>query len=146
MRAQVYKFNCSGNGACGNILTVLESLIDDAVSVADPGFAIETKHRDDAGCFGVWGMTAQPSVHANELRVRETDHKIEMVAGAGDSRLQQSVTQSTKRNDAVFERSGFLHPVFTPKGRCVTESFPADHPHQQGIFSAWVKTAHDESG
>lgn len=45
--------------------------------------------------------------------------------------------------DPIFERSGFLHPVTSPKGRVVTDMFPADHPHQQGIFSAWVKTTYD---
>ena len=42
--------------------------------------------------------------------------------------------------DPVYQRSGFLHPVCTPAGRVVTAVFPFDHPHQQGIFSAWVKT------
>ncbi len=39
-----------------------------------------------------------------------------------------------------YQRSGFLHPIASPEGRVVTASFPVDHPHQQGIFSAWVKT------
>jgi len=46
--------------------------------------------------------------------------------------------------DPVYERSGFLHPVQTPSGRVITASFPLDHPHQQGIFSAWVKTTYDD--
>jgi hypothetical protein len=45
--------------------------------------------------------------------------------------------------DTVYERSGCLHPVISPQGRTVTEMFPADHPHQHGIFSAWVKTTYD---
>lgn len=45
--------------------------------------------------------------------------------------------------DAVYQRSGFLHPVCSPQGVTVTETFPADHPHQHGIFSAWVKTDYD---
>ena len=40
----------------------------------------------------------------------------------------------------IYQRSGFLHPVCTPAGQVVTAMFPFDHPHQQGIFSAWVKT------
>ena len=46
--------------------------------------------------------------------------------------------------DPVYQRSGFLHPVASPAGRVVTETFPFDHPHQHGIFTAWVKTTwHD---
>lgn len=40
----------------------------------------------------------------------------------------------------VYYRSGFLHPVATPAGKVVTATFPYDHPHQHGIFSAWVRT------
>ena len=42
--------------------------------------------------------------------------------------------------DGIYARSGFLHPVMSPAGRVVTETFPFDHAHQHGIFTAWVKT------
>ncbi len=42
--------------------------------------------------------------------------------------------------DPAYERSGFLHPVSSPDGIVVTTTFPFDHAHQHGIFSAWVKT------
>ena len=42
--------------------------------------------------------------------------------------------------DPVYHRSGVLHPVASPDGKVVTAMFPADHPHQDGVFSAWVKT------
>jgi hypothetical protein len=42
--------------------------------------------------------------------------------------------------DPVYHRSGFLHPVASPSGKVVTATFPRDHLHQHGIFSAWVRT------
>ena len=39
-----------------------------------------------------------------------------------------------------FLRAGYLHPVFTPNGRIVTDDYPDDHPHQHGIFFAWTRT------
>ena len=45
--------------------------------------------------------------------------------------------------DPRYNRSGFLHPVASPSGRVVTATFPKDHPHQHGIFSAWVNTTFD---
>lgn len=42
--------------------------------------------------------------------------------------------------DPLYRRSGHLHPVLTPAGRVVTDEFPVDHPHQHGIFAAWVRT------
>lgn len=45
--------------------------------------------------------------------------------------------------DTVYERSGCLHPVCSPKGRVVTQMFPVDHAHQHGVFTAWVNTTYD---
>ncbi|MBD3258178.1 hypothetical protein GF377_07070 [candidate division GN15 bacterium] len=40
--------------------------------------------------------------------------------------------------DPVFAKSGFIHPLHTPSGRLVTDDFPPDHAHQNGVFLAWV--------
>ncbi len=45
--------------------------------------------------------------------------------------------------DPVYARSGFIHPLNTPGGRTLTATFPVDHAHQHGLFSAWVKTTYD---
>ncbi|MCA8991008.1 MAG: PmoA family protein [Planctomycetaceae bacterium] len=42
---------------------------------------------------------------------------------------------------AVFQRSGHIHPLYTPGGEVVTSEFPADHAHQHGLFHAWVNTS-----
>lgn len=42
--------------------------------------------------------------------------------------------------DKVYQRSGYIHPLNTLSGRQVTGDFAADHPHQHGLFAAWVKT------
>ncbi len=41
-----------------------------------------------------------------------------------------------------YTRSGFIHPVFTPEGRVVTDDFPVGHVHQHGIFTAWTSAEH----
>ena len=40
----------------------------------------------------------------------------------------------------VFLRGGYIHPVFTPAGRVVTDDYPSDHYHHHGIWFAWTKT------
>ena len=40
----------------------------------------------------------------------------------------------------IFRRGGYIHPVFTPSGRAVTDDFPPDHLHHHGIWFAWTKT------
>lgn len=45
---------------------------------------------------------------------------------------------SPKKEAPWFGRSGFIHPVLTPKGKTVTTPFPSDHLHQHGIMFAWT--------
>lgn len=80
---------------------------------------------------------------AQPLQVRETDQRI--VVRSGDATVVAYNKKSPPAPagiDPVYRRSGCLHPVMSPKGRSVTEMFPFDHPHQHGVFSAWVKTTY----
>jgi hypothetical protein len=40
----------------------------------------------------------------------------------------------------VFLRGGYIHPVYSPSGRMVTDDYPSDHYHHHGIWFAWTKT------
>ncbi|MGB0767911.1 MAG: DUF6807 family protein [Phycisphaeraceae bacterium] len=41
-----------------------------------------------------------------------------------------------------YGRSGFIHPVYSPSGRVVTDAFPDDHPHQHAIMFAWTSATY----
>ncbi len=40
----------------------------------------------------------------------------------------------------AFRRSGFIHPLHTPKGAVVTSIHAPDHIHHMGLWHAWVHT------
>jgi hypothetical protein len=40
--------------------------------------------------------------------------------------------------DPVFSRSGYLHPIWTPSGKLLTNDFPAKHLHHHGIWFPWT--------
>lgn len=40
----------------------------------------------------------------------------------------------------VFTRAGYIHPIYTPSGRLVSDDYPSDHYHHHGIWAAWTKT------
>ncbi len=66
----------------------------------------------------------------------------------------------TQRPDTIqqyYQRSGFIHPIYSPDGEILTEGFPEKHTHHHGMFTAWVNTKfrnkkidfwnqHDETG
>jgi hypothetical protein len=41
---------------------------------------------------------------------------------------------------AYYKRSGFIHPLYSPSGKILTDDFPVDHIHQHGVFTAWTST------
>ena len=43
----------------------------------------------------------------------------------------------------IYKRGGFIHPLITPGGLLVTDSYATNHLHQHGIWSAWTKTKFD---
>jgi hypothetical protein len=42
--------------------------------------------------------------------------------------------------DPVFTRGGYIHPVYTPSGKLLTDDYTPDHKHHHGIWSPWTKT------
>lgn len=42
--------------------------------------------------------------------------------------------------DPLFIRGGFMHPVLSPSGVRVTDSYAKGHLHHHGIWSPWTKT------
>ena len=81
---------------------------------------------------------------AQSLKVVETENVITIKQGDMVVVTYNKVSPTAPPGiDSVFERSGCLHPVSSPRGRTVTDMFPLDHAHQHGVFSAWVKTIYD---
>lgn len=44
-----------------------------------------------------------------------------------------------------YERTGFLHPVYSPSGQVVTDDYPVGYAHQHGFFTAWTNTTYRDS-
>lgn len=42
--------------------------------------------------------------------------------------------------EPLFLRGGFIHPLFSPNGVPLTDSYPEKHVHHHGIWSPWTKT------
>jgi Family of unknown function (DUF6807) len=91
----------------------------------------------------IWLALPQPA-HGKSLELSQTDSVITIRQDGQVVVAYNKVSPPTPAGiDPVYRRSGCLHPVSSPLGRTVTDVFPADHPHQHGIFSAWVKTTYD---
>ncbi|TCO08696.1 methane monooxygenase PmoA-like [Natronoflexus pectinivorans] len=47
--------------------------------------------------------------------------------------------------DASFSRSGYIHPLFSPSGKVLTNIQPPDHIHHYGLWNAWTSTVFRDS-
>lgn len=89
-------------------------------------------------------LAAEPKESTQGLHVKQTDAAITVYHNEqvllAFNKQSPPVPEGMKE---IYHRSGFIHPVNTPGGKTVTATFPIDHPHQHGIFTAWTKTTYD---
>lgn len=50
-----------------------------------------------------------------------------------------TVTAPPDGVDKVFQRSGYIHPAYTPSGFVFTNIQPRDHYHHYGVWNPWTK-------
>ncbi|MCY3022037.1 MAG: PmoA family protein [Planctomycetota bacterium] len=53
---------------------------------------------------------------------------------------QGEKTELPKGYEPQYQRGGYIHPVFTPSGKLVTDDYPPNHKHHHGIWTPWTKT------
>ena len=75
------------------------------------------------------------------FQMRESGRELE-ISGAGAKVLTYNHAPAAVPEGVqdIYSRSGFIHPVCSPGGGVVTDVFPPDHLHQDGVFLAWTKT------
>lgn len=87
---------------------------------------------------------SSPAEGSEHPHIVETENELKVIAGERSVLVYRKTPPPLPEGvDPVYRRSGFIHPVTTPSGAVLTASYPADHLHQDGIFSAWAKTTYD---
>jgi hypothetical protein len=82
------------------------------------------------------------SLGGERLRTVESEASIDVLCGdALVLRYNKVAPKAPDEARRVYERSGYIHPLYSPQGRLVSGDFAADHPHQHGLFVAWKNTS-----
>lgn len=83
-------------------------------------------------------------LRADRFSVQEDAEAIRVsVNGNAALVYNKSLRKAPVGIEAVYDRSGYLHPLFTPKGKVITGDFSRTHPHQRGVFMAWTKVVYE---
>ncbi len=88
-----------------------------------------------------WKVT-QIADQPHSVVAHATEHQIQFTSGAKNVTHYQVSKGNLIAPDipTIYQRSGYLHPVWTPNGRVLTDDYPPDFPHHHGIWAAWTKT------
>ena len=83
----------------------------------------------------------KPTAPDPKIEIRQTDdHIVASYDGKPVLRYNKSVQHAPDGIAATFDRSGYIHPIYTPSGLEITGDFPPDHAHQHALFNAWTNT------
>lgn len=75
------------------------------------------------------------------VRIKNLSTGIEITIAEKPVLFYQSQTTGPNGNQPeYYNRSGFIHPVYSPNGEILTDGFPVGHTHQNAIFNAWTNT------
>ncbi|WP_182868665.1 DUF6807 family protein [Rhodopirellula sp. JC639] len=79
---------------------------------------------------------------APPFRCVQTDDHLTVYCGRAEVlRYNIAAPKAPAGINPKYQRSGYIHPIYSPAGRLVSGDFAADHPHQHGLFAAWTDTS-----
>lgn len=81
------------------------------------------------------------STNSNTFQLRKADGNITIYADQSPVFSYRYETMFPPTGvDPLFKRSGFIHPLWSPKGEMLSRVQPPDHYHHYGIWGPWTLT------
>ena len=94
-----------------------------------------------AGSKRVYQLFKSPVVRRAAIKVTKDDSVLQI--RRGDTKILQynhAPVPPPEGKNPLYTRSGFIHPLWSPRGAVLTNIHPADHIHHIGIWMPWTKT------
>lgn len=86
-------------------------------------------------------LSETKSESPNRVNLESSENSVILVKN-GQKLLQYNhgIWNPPEGVDKVYQRSGFIHPLWSPDGQVLTDVNPPDHYHHVGIWNPWTKT------
>jgi hypothetical protein len=80
---------------------------------------------------------------AGEVVVKDTKTEVTALVGGRPVLAYQKDRDKLPRPaiNPDIKRAGYIHPIFSPSGKLVTDDYPSNHAWHHGIWTPWVKTS-----
>jgi len=91
----------------------------------------------------VYELIRSSSSLSPEPGVQLTKDDSVLILKKGNQRILQynhAIVPAPEGQSKLYDRSGFIHPLWSPSGSVLTNIHPDDHYHHLGIWNPWVKT------
>lgn len=104
-----------------------------------------------AGATRVFELVEGEPAQAQAVRAVKNDKFLDIVVG-GQNVLQYNhaivplpaeLGNMPEARRRLYDRSGFIHPLWSPKGSVLTDIHPPDHFHHMGIWMPWTHTRYE---
>lgn len=77
----------------------------------------------------------------NQIQINKSDGNLTLYAQKSSILSYRFETMYPPKGvDPLFKRSGFIHPLWSPKGEVLSRVQPPDHYHHYGIWGPWTLT------
>lgn len=87
---------------------------------------------------------AQESSHEYDLGTFKENGNLQLLLGNKPlASYRYEMTYPPEGIDSIFKKSGYIHPIVTPKGDTLTRIQPPDHYHHYGLWAPWTHTRID---
>ncbi len=96
-----------------------------------------------AGSKRVFQLFKSPVMSMPSTVVEVTKDDSVLQIRRGDTKILQynhAPVPPPEGKNPLYTRSGFIHPLWSPRGAVLTNIHPADHIHHIGIWMPWTKT------
>ena len=101
--------------------------------------------KTEAGAKRTFKIYARkPQVNLKGITAEKDDKALTLKEG--DSNIlsyQYAVMPAPAGQSKLYDRSGFIHPLWSPEGNVLTDIHPPDHIHHMGIWMPWTHTHYE---
>jgi len=94
-----------------------------------------------AGSKRIYELVASAPPRVGEVTAIKDD-KVLLIQ-KGDQKVLQynhAIVPAPQGKSSLYDRSGFIHPLWSPEGSVLTDIHPPDHIHHLGIWMPWTHT------
>jgi len=94
-----------------------------------------------AGEKRIYELLRDKNAPAKGIEVKAADGGLEIYRDeAKVLRYNHAEVMPPKGANELYVRSGFIHPMWSPAGKVLTQIHPKDHIHHMGLWNPWTKT------